>query len=275
MASTFCAHALASGSTGNSILIRNGATNILIDAGITIKSLSEALTSHGLGLSSLDAILITHEHGDHTKSALALSKRYGVRLIANADTLDSLFKSADRSPHSVLQTERSLEIGSLIVSTFSVPHDAIDPVGVCVVDSERGYKICVITDAGHVTETMRRAVDGSHLLVIEANHDVHRLHRGSYPGPLKARILSDTGHLSNETAVGLVCEHARQHGPHTAWLAHLSKENNTPKLALGYAKATVNVETGCPIVLDVARRDRPSAQWSPCNATLQLNLFTG
>ena len=108
---------------------------------------------------------------------------------------------------------------------------------------------------------------------MEANHDVHRLRGGDYPGHLKARILADTGHLSNEAAAHLLCEHALNHGPHTVWLAHLSKENNTPKLALGYARATVAVETNCPVVFDVAKRDSPSALWTPGRSSLQLSLF--
>ena len=120
---------------------------------------------------------------------------------------------------------------------------------------------------------MRRAIRGAHLLVLEANHDVYRLKAGEYPGYLKARILGDHGHLSNEAAVGLLCEHALRHGPHTVWLAHLSKENNTPKLALGYAKATVALETGCPVVFDVAKRDKPSAFWTPGRSPLQLRLI--
>jgi len=136
-----------------------------------------------------------------------------------------------------------------------------------------GQKVSYVTDLGHVNETIRRAVRGANLLVLEANHDVHRLRAGEYPGYLKARILSERGHLSNEAAVGLLCEHALSHGPHTVWLAHLSKENNTPKLALGYAKATVAVETGCPVVFDVAKRDKPSAFWTPGLSPLQLRLF--
>jgi phosphoribosyl 1,2-cyclic phosphodiesterase len=269
----FTVHALASGSSGNATLVRAGEVSILIDAGIGMRKLVAALEKQGLAPSDLSGAVITHEHSDHIQSAHALSKRHGVPLIASERTLTAFFRRKTQTPHVVLPTGDVWRIGELEIETFSVPHDAADPVGVNVVHMPSGQKVSHLTDLGHVTDTIRRAVRGANLLVLEANHDVHRLSGGGYPGYLKARILGDTGHLSNEAAVGLLCEHALNHGPHTVWLAHLSKENNTPKLALGYAKATVAVETGCPIVFDVAKRDTPSAVWTPGKSSLQLSLF--
>lgn len=269
----FEVHALASGSSGNATLVRSGTTAILIDAGIGMRKLVAALDPHGLAPSDLAGIVVTHEHSDHIQSAHALSKRHGVPLIASGGTLRAFYTRRTQSPHIELPVGDIWSIGDLRVETFPVPHDAAEPVGVNIVHLPSGQKVSHITDAGHVTETIRRAVRGANLLVLEANHDVHRLHAGDYPGYLKARILGERGHLSNEAAVGLLCEHALQHGPHTVWLAHLSKENNTPKLALGYAKATVAVETGCPVVFDVAKRDKPSAFWTPGRSPLQLSLF--
>ncbi len=250
-----------------------GSVAILIDAGLTAKALVAGLAGAGLTPSSLAGIVVTHEHGDHAMSAHALSRRWGVPILANRATLACLYEGNVETPHVEIDVGEAWEAGDLRVETFPVPHDAADPVGVAVFHKALGQKVVHITDAGHVTADMRRAVRGAHLLVLEANHDVHRLQRSLYPGALKQRILGDRGHLSNEAAVGLVCEHALAHGPCTVWLAHLSKENNTPKLALGYARATVAVETGCPVVLDVARRDRPSARWSPGARPVQLNLF--
>ncbi len=271
--SEFEVHALASGSSGNATLVRSGGTAFLIDAGLPLRKLTAALQAHRLALGDLSGIVVTHEHSDHIQSAHALSKRHAIPLIANERTLRAVFTRRTQSPHHVLPVGDRWTVGDLAVETFPVPHDAADPVGVNVLHAPSGQKVSHITDAGHVTEAIRQAVRGAHLLVLEANHDVHRLKAGDYPGYLKARILGEQGHLSNEAAVGLLCEHALRHGPHTVWLAHLSKENNTPKLALGYAKATVALETGCPVVFDVAKRDKPSAFWTPGRSPIQLSLF--
>jgi len=271
--SEFSVQALASGSSGNATLVRAGDTAVLIDCGIGMRKLMLALAQYGLAPGDLSGVVVTHEHQDHIQSAHALSKRFGVPLVANERTLRAFFTRRTQCPHVLLPVGDRWAAGDLCVGTFPVPHDAADPVGVNITHAPSGQKLTHLTDLGHVSETVRVAVRGAHLLILEANHDVHRLRGGEYPGYLKARILGERGHLSNEAAVGLLCEHALSHGPHTVWLAHLSKENNTPKLALGYAKATVAVETGCPVVFDVAKRDKPSAFWTPGLSPLQLRLF--
>ena len=273
MPAPFIVHALASGSSGNSTLVIAGGTSFLIDAGIGVRALASSLAPYGLVPSDLSGIVITHEHSDHALSAYALSKRHGVPLIANEKTLRAIYKRQAETSHVILPVGDRWTIGDCAVETFSTPHDAADPVGINVHYKPGGDKVSYLTDLGHINDTIRRAIRGANLLVLEANHDVYRLKAGDYPGYLKARILGDRGHLSNEAAVGLLCEHALSHGPHTVWLAHLSKENNTPKLALGYAKATVALETGCPLIFDVAKRDKPSAVWSPGCKPLQLKLF--
>jgi phosphoribosyl 1,2-cyclic phosphodiesterase len=273
MSAHFLVHALASGSSGNATLVRAGHAAILIDAGISLRTLTSGLAHQGLSPEDIDGIVITHEHSDHITSALALSRRHDIPLVANERTLRALYRNTADTRHVVLPTGGRWTVGAIAVETFPTPHDAAEPVGVNIFHAPSGHKVSHLTDLGHVNDTVRRAIRGAHLLVLEANHDVYRLQAGLYPGYLKARILSDRGHLSNEAAVALLCEHALNHGPHTVWLAHLSKENNTPKLALAYAKATVALETGCPVVIDVAKRDKPSATWSPGCKPVQLKLF--
>jgi len=273
MSVPFTVHALASGSSGNATLVRAGDVSMLIDAGIGMRKLTVALARQGLTPKDLSGVVVTHEHSDHVQSAHALAKRHGVPLVANERTLAAFFRRKTQTPHLVLPVGDRWRVGGLEVETFPIPHDAADPVGVSVVDLDTGQKMSHLTDLGHITEAVRAAIRGAHLLVLEANHDVHRLRGGDYPGYMKARILGDHGHLSNEAAAALLCEHALRHGPHTVWLAHLSKENNTPNLALGYARATVAVETNCPVVFDVAKRDAPSAFWTPGHVSVQLNLF--
>ena len=269
----FSVHALASGSSGNATLIRAGQIAFLIDVGLPMRKLSAALAKQGLTPADLSGVVISHEHADHVQSAHAISKRHNVPLIANEKTLTAFYRCKTQTAHVILPTGDRWRVGDLEIETFPIPHDAADPVGINILHAPNEQKVSHLTDVGHVTETIRRAIRGANLLVLEANHDVHRLHGGDYPGYLKARILSDQGHLSNEAAGHLLCEHALEHGPHTVWLAHLSKENNTPKLALGYARATVAVETNCPVVFDVAKRDSPSAFWTPGQSSLQLPLF--
>ncbi len=269
----FSVHALASGSSGNATLVRAGRISFLIDVGLPMRKLSAALQKQGLTPADLSGIVITHEHSDHIQSAHAVSKRHGVPLIASERTLAAFYRRKTQTPHQILPVGDCWAVGDLQIETFPIPHDAADPVGVNIIHVPTKQKASHLTDFGHVTETIRRAIRGANLLVLEANHDVYRLQGGGYPGHLKARILSDTGHLSNEAAAHLLCEHALAHGPHTVWLAHLSKENNTPKLALGYARATVATQTNCPVVFDVAKRDVPSAFWTPGQRALQLPLF--
>jgi phosphoribosyl 1,2-cyclic phosphodiesterase len=203
--SEFQVYALASGSSGNATLIRAGETAILIDAGITLRKLAAALLTHGLTPGDLSGIVVTHEHSDHIQSAHAISKRYTVPLVANERTLRAIFSRRTPSPHHTLPVGDRWTTGDLHIETFPVPHDAADPVGVNIRHQPSGQKISHITDAGHVTDAIRRAIRGAHLLVLEANHDVHRLKAGDYPGYLKARILGEQGHLSNEAAVALLC----------------------------------------------------------------------
>lgn len=273
MDNQFCVHSLASGSSGNSFLVRSSDAAFLLDAGLSGRALLAALTAQGIAPENLSGIVLTHEHSDHAQSALPFSRKYGIPLVANAATLQRIYASGTESPHRIFETGDRWRVKDFDVSTFPIPHDAAEPVGINIVHRPSSQKISLLTDCGHINHTIRVATRGAHLMILEANHDVHRLRTGPYPGPLKARILSERGHLSNEAAVSLLCEHALRHGPHTVWLAHLSKENNTPKLALGYARATLAVETGCPVIVDVARRDKPSVSWTPGLKTVQLNLF--
>jgi phosphoribosyl 1,2-cyclic phosphodiesterase len=268
-------HALASGSSGNSLLVEykapGHASYILIDAGQSGAALKRSLASLGVFPDMLQGIVLTHEHTDHTAGAYGLSRKFGIPIVANSSTLSAVTSGKRECAHALLPLGDQIRFGSLTVQTFPVPHDAVDPVGINITTDT--HKVSIITDAGCVTPAMRTAIEGADLLVIEANHDVFRLKSGPYPPSLKKRILSDLGHLSNEASVDLITEHVNAKGPCSVWLAHLSKENNLPKLALNYARETIKVRTGVPVVVDVALRDRPSLSWSAGATALQLKLF--
>lgn len=272
---TFSVHALASGSSGNSMLVKHvtagASTFLLVNAGLTMQGMKDALALHGVRPEMLCAIVLTHEHTDHAKSAYPMARKFGIPLVANERTLDSVMGAKAEVSFEILDTGDSMKFGEITVETFPVPHDAADPVGVNVLSG--GYKVSQITDAGCITPAIRAGVRNADLLILEANHDVYRLKTGPYPDILKCRILSDRGHLSNETAVGLLVDHLIDKGPCAMWLAHLSKTNNLPKLAMNYARATLKLQTRCPFVLDIALRDRPSVSWSPGERSVQLDLF--
>jgi phosphoribosyl 1,2-cyclic phosphodiesterase len=271
---------LASGSSGNSLLVTYKDSSyslaLLVDAGLSTRSIVKYLRDEKIEPSDLSGIVLTHEHYDHAKSAFALSRKFDIPIIANQKTLNRIYNGKEQTLHAVLPTGGQWDDGPLTVETFSVRHDAVDPVGVnvyCKGPRSIVHKISCVTDLGSIDDTVRKATTGADLMVIEANHDVYRLNAGPYPDGLKSRILSDHGHLSNESAVELMVQHLEQKGPCVFWLAHLSKVNNLPKLAVNYARATLRMQSTNPFTVDVALRDKPSVTWSPGKTALQLGLF--
>jgi phosphoribosyl 1,2-cyclic phosphodiesterase len=212
---------LASGSSGNAFLVEAGDTVILIDAGLSMRRLSYALSQLGLNLREVQAVLLTHEHSDHTRGLEMLSWRCGLPVVGNEATLAAV--GPDRHRARVLPTGGALEIGSVRVRSFALPHDGCEPVGYCL--EHEGVRVCLATDLGYAPETLKEHVRDSDLVILEANHDLDRLIRGPYPQRLKQRITSRVGHLSNEQtadgatdsegplAAGWHQNHGRARGP--------------------------------------------------------------
>lgn len=227
----FCFHTLASGSGGNATLVCGGGTNILIDAGISWRRITTALRGLGLVPEDLSAVLITHEHSDHTAGIATMVKHSTVPVYASRGTARRLAASI-AFPDGRLRSFSagdSMEIGSLMCRSFPTPHDAADSVGYTV--ESDGCKLALVTDLGYVTSGVRGAVLGANALIVEANHDVDWVRSGPYPYLLQQRILGDRGHLSNEAGAELAVQ-AVQAGAKTVVLAHLSSENNTHARAL-------------------------------------------
>ena len=254
---------LASGSSGNCLLVRSGATHILVDAGISCRRITTALKGLGVDPASLSAVLITHEHTDHMAGLATLTKQYrlpvyasrgtGLRLCYRVPFLEELLRP--------IQPGESFQVGDLEVHSFPTPHDAAQSTGYALSDGLR--KAAVVTDLGHVTEAVAQAVRGADLLVAEANHDVEWLRSGPYPYFLQDRILGDYGHLSNEAGAQLVCSAVEQ-GARTVVLAHLSHENNTPERArqvVGDALTRMGAVPGRDVTLEVAPRSDPSGRY--------------
>ena len=227
---------LASGSSGNCFLIRNEDSVLLVDAGISAKQTARDLAALGLSLGDVDAVLVTHEHTDHIKGLKAVCGASGAAVYASRGTLLGIPFAQELENVRVFAPGDEFRIGSIEVGTFPTSHDAADSTGFCF--SAGGRKITLVTDTGYVTEEAFQSMKGSDVLVLESNHDESVLRMGRYPWFLKQRILSDHGHLSNEAAANAVLDLLKMEQlegtekSRLVLLAHLSKENNFPQMAL-------------------------------------------
>lgn len=223
---------LCSGSSGNASYLEAGGVRLLVDAGLPGKRMEQLLDMIDVSARSLDAILVTHEHSDHVSGVGVLSRKYDIPVYAAEACWRSLPASLGAfAPRNVrvFEPDQDFYLKQLCIHPFTIPHDSAHPVGYTFVHD--GKKLAIMTDIGHVSNTMLDAVAGADLILLEANHDVDMLKAGSYPYPLKMRILSSRGHLCNEDA-GLVLQKLYARGVRNAILGHLSQENNTPELAL-------------------------------------------
>ena len=225
--------AIASGSSGNCICVGSDHTHVLIDAGISGKRIETGLNEIDLKTSEMQGILVTHEHIDHIAGLGVLARRYGIPIFATERTVDAIMHTKsvgkiDRELFQVIQPGKRFSIGELIFHPISISHDAADPVAYKVINEDKS--VAVITDLGNYNQAIVDELQGLDALLLEANHDVKMLQLGSYPYPLKQRILGDRGHLSNERSGQLLSELLHDKFG-TVVLGHLSKENNYEELA--------------------------------------------
>ena len=233
----FCS--LVSSSKGNATLICDGKTNILIDCGISRRRLGEALLKVGKSGADIDAILVTHEHGDHIRGIGAVSRGFDIPIYANEATWEAMESSLGRvAPKNIkyINSNQSFEIKSIGISCFDTPHDAAGSVGYCL--NVENLKVSVATDMGHIDEGVIKSIQGSDIVLLEANHDVQMLKNGRYPEMLKQRILGDFGHLSNEASAQMAVQLLKS-GTRAILLGHLSEENNMPDVAYAAVKTAL------------------------------------
>jgi phosphoribosyl 1,2-cyclic phosphodiesterase len=252
---------LFSGSSGNAIYISSGSTHILVDAGLSGKKIEESMAAAGEDIRNIQAIVISHEHIDHTLGAGVLSRRFNIPIYANHRTWEAVrnqIKKIKPGCIRVFNTGQPFNIGDMEVRPFSTPHDAAEPVGFNFRCNNK--TVTVATDIGHMDRTLLSCLEGSDMILIESNHDVEMLKMGRYPWPLKQRILSDLGHLCNDIA-GKVVAHLASCGTQKFLLGHLSAENNFPELAFQTVKNALkekSIIAGKDVYLGVAYRDRAS-----------------
>ena len=260
-------HTLASGSEGNAALVYGGGARILVDAGISARRMETALKALGCPPDTLTAVFITHTHTDHTAGLRVFLKHTALPVFASPATCAVLSRQVPTAAHLLrpLAPGQAQNLGGLTVTPFVTSHDAEGSMDFRFDTSTASAGI--LSDTGYVTEAAEEALSGVELLLLESNHDVYRLQTGPYPYPLKQRILSDHGHLSNDAAASFACRMARRGTRHFV-LIHLSKENNTPDCAL-YTVGCALRSGGFPDVrLTVAPRGESSeayiAEGLPC-----------
>lgn len=235
----FCS--LFSSSSGNSTYIGTSQGGILIDVGVSAKKTADALKNIGVDPNSISAIFITHEHNDHINGVRVFAERHGIKVYASNGTLAGMEDAGaiTSKMHVDVIPYEGMEAGGMFIRPFKTPHDSRESNGFSIVTPD-GKRLAVATDIGKINDTIMDSVYGSDLVLLESNHDVGMLRNGPYPFFLKERILSDHGHLSNEscaeTAVKLM-----ESGTTRFVLGHLSKENNIPALAFETTRSAMRM----------------------------------
>ena len=256
---------IASGSSGNCVYVGTDNTAVIVDAGVSRKRINEGLATIDMNIKDVDAIIITHEHIDHTRALGVISRSYGIPMYATEKTCEVIadmreLGDFDKSLLNPIETDVDFDIGDIRICAHSIWHDAVDPV--CYTMKADGKKISVATDMGGYDDYTVHNLQDSDAMLVEANHDIRMLQAGPYPYSLKQRILGQRGHLSNEASGQLINNILNNHIK-AIFLGHLSNENNYPELAYETVKTEL---MGNPYTndvrdfnLQVAGRSMPSS----------------
>ncbi|MGM0680064.1 MAG: MBL fold metallo-hydrolase [Pseudomonadota bacterium] len=240
---------IGSGSKGNGTLIEHGQTRILVDCGFSLRESEARLQRLGCEPASLNAIVVTHEHGDHIRGVGLLARRYGVPVWATRGTVNGT--QPGKVPRlNLFDVHQPLAIGDLDSQPFPVPHDAREPCQFLFRDGDRSLGL--LTDTGCSTPHIHSRLSDCDALILECNHDPQMLAEGPYPPALKQRVGGDRGHLSNAQAAQILTE-IDTGGLHYLVAAHLSDKNNTPALA----QDALSGALGCkPVEIEVACQEQ-------------------
>jgi len=247
---------LGSGSAGNCALLETPQARVLVDAGLSARQITERLASLGRAVAEIDAIVLTHEHADHAQALNVFCRRHAIPIYANRLTADEVARGlpVTYGAWRIFETGQTFEVGDLRVETFTVPHDAQDPVG--FVFRCNGSSVGFLTDLGHVTRVATDRVRNVNALVVESNHDLRLLRDDPYrPWALKQRIGSRHGHLSNDAAANFVREIASENLKRIC-LAHLSRDCNRPELAQAAVTAALSTVGTQGVTVEVAAQDK-------------------
>jgi len=223
---------LFSGSEGNSIYIENNGVSFLVDIGRSCKQIEKSIIQNGFNPEKIEYILITHEHVDHIRGLRTFAKKYNSKIYASEGTIKELEKKQilDEKIRYECINLSGTKIGETEINPFEISHDCAQGYGYSILFDDSKVKISVCSDLGIISDNILNSISDSNLVVIESNHDIEMLKKGPYPFFLKKRILSDIGHLSNESCAKLLPKLA-SNGTKRFILYHLSSNNNTPEIA--------------------------------------------
>ena len=247
---------LGSGSSGNAAFVATDKVRLLIDAGFSFREIGKRLAAIGEDPKDLDAVLISHEHSDHIAGLPQLAKKVRCPIYLTSLTENALCWDKTKTQPAIeyFLAGQTIAFGDVEVDTFTVPHDAIDPVAFCV--RHAGLKAGFVTDLGYLTESVKYQIQGCNVLVLESNHDLEMLKVGPYPWFVKQRVMSRVGHLSNKAVSEFLSEGYDQ-ASQVVVLAHLSDHNNHPEVARMFADEALR-RCGSQTRLVVAEQHRPS-----------------
>jgi phosphoribosyl 1,2-cyclic phosphodiesterase len=254
---------LGSGSKGNAVVIEAGRTRVLVDAGFSPRGMQKRLEFVDVAPASIEAVIVTHEHGDHVKGVAGCAKRWGWRILTTAGTRTGCASLARASVETISARAR-FTIGDIDIATIGTSHDANEPMAIVATSRETGARAAIVYDLGICTSAVMRAVSDVEILMIEANHDLEMLRRGPYPPVLQNRIRSRYGHLSNDDAAALARKCAHKGLSHIV-LAHLSQKNNRPQIALETVRAALS-GTEFTGQLTAASQGRPTGPFAVAGA---------
>ena len=232
---------LYSGSSGNMYLIKSPTSTVLVDIGVSFKSLKTCLENLNLTEHDISALLITHEHSDHIKGITTLVNKTSIPIYTTEGTKNYLYnKYLDKfkqTPNiNIINDENSFYVGDIKVTPFKTSHDAVDPVGYTLQNEDS--TLTIATDLGYVSDNVYEHLLDANLCLVESNYDRNLLLVGDYTYPLKCRIQSDIGHLSNDDTSNLILDLAK-HGKRNFILGHISQNNNEPEEAMFKVTSTL------------------------------------
>jgi phosphoribosyl 1,2-cyclic phosphodiesterase len=249
---------LGSGSSGNATLVSDGDTHILVDIGLSGRETARRLRGCGLEPEDISAIVVSHEHGDHCRGVGPFAKDLDIPVFMTGGALSGSGMTLDARKHQLIRPGESFDVYGFLFTCFSVPHDSTDPLGFVI--EKDGIKIGIALDLGYLSNLVLERVKGCDGLILESNHDIQMLKVGPYPWALKQRVMSRRGHLSNDSVAQFLGNDYDGSAADIV-LAHLSKKNNLPELAMLSAQRALEERSNlliCQTKLEFAQADKIS-----------------
>ena len=253
---------LGSGSSGNATLVSDGNTHILVDVGLSGRETSRRLQECGLSPENISAIVLSHEHGDHCRGVIPFVKEMETPVFITDEAFAASGMALDPRRIRRIQSGEGFDIHGIQFTPFSIPHDAADPLAFAI--EKGGVRIAIVLDLGYISNLVVERLKCCDAIIVESNHDINMLKVGPYPWALKQRVMSRRGHLSNDSVAEYLASGFDGKARHIL-LAHLSKKNNLPELALLSAQRALESRSsvaGSQTRLEVCHPDRISTKYS-------------